>query len=29
MMDAMQMNNNYHRKDNIIKLSPSFIIYQE
>jgi len=23
------MSNNYHQKDNIIKLSPSFIIYQQ
>ena len=29
MMDKMQMSNNYHQKDNIIKLSPSFIIYQQ
>jgi len=28
-MDEMQMSNNYHRKDNIIKFSPSFIIYQQ
>jgi len=29
MMDEVQINNNYYLKDNIIRLTPSFITYQQ